>query len=123
MNLKSESGIDWQPLLDRLQRSDDQHLPTYPGNLKAALLAHAGLTNHPKAEAAYQLAIEIARLTTCCDPEIIYWFSRLISLLDVQPTEIDRDPSRDIPMLSLRLLLLQMTTPAAARMKQSNFGT
>lgn len=94
MSPKTESGIDWQPLLDRLQRSDDQHLPLYPGNLKAVLLAHAGLTHHPKAEAAYQLATEISRLTTCCDPEIIYWFSRLISLVDAQPNELERDPSR-----------------------------
>jgi hypothetical protein len=94
MSPKTESEIDWQPLLDRLQRSDDQHLPLYPGNLKAALLAHAGLTNHPKAEAVYQLATEIARLTTCCDPEIIYWFSRLISLMDAQPVEVEDDSSR-----------------------------
>jgi hypothetical protein len=48
-------------------------------------LHHAGLTNHPKGPEAYQIAVEIARLTTCCDPEIVYWFSRLASLITSQP--------------------------------------
>jgi regulator of protease activity HflC (stomatin/prohibitin superfamily) len=25
--------------------------------------------------------VQIARLTTCCDPEITYWFSRLVELV------------------------------------------
>ncbi|MBL1177861.1 hypothetical protein [Pantanalinema sp. GBBB05] len=78
-------GIDWQPILDQLVR--EQYLLTYPGDLKVALLQHAGLNHHPHAEAAYQLAIEISRLTTCCDPEIIYWFSRLVLLLDSAQTD------------------------------------
>ncbi len=59
MSSKIESGIDWQPMLDRLQCSDAQHLPTYPGDLKAALITHAGLTHNSKGETAYQLAIVI----------------------------------------------------------------
>lgn len=73
-------GIDWQPILAQL--TEIKGIPQYPGDLKAALLDHAGLSQHPKGEQAYQLAVEITRLTTCCDPEIIYWFSRLISLID-----------------------------------------
>ncbi|MDX2098748.1 MAG: hypothetical protein SFW36_13305 [Leptolyngbyaceae cyanobacterium bins.59] len=72
--------IDWQPILLRCVQTHT--LPTYPGDLKADLLAHAGLSNHAKGEQAYQIAVEIARLTTCCDPEIVYWFARLITLLD-----------------------------------------
>ncbi|MGI0487835.1 hypothetical protein ACN4EK_20535 [Pantanalinema rosaneae CENA516] len=75
-------SIDWQPVLSQLVRNHRSLI--YPGDLKAALLQHAGLSNHPQAEATYQLAIEISRLTTCCDPEVIYWFSRLVSLLDSQ---------------------------------------
>jgi hypothetical protein len=89
INPKLDSEIDWQPLLDRLQYLDEKRLPLYPGDLKADLLAHAGLTDHAKGEIIYQLAIEIARLTTCCAPEIIYWFSRLFSLTDVQLSEAD----------------------------------
>lgn len=77
-----QGNADWQPLLAQLVKR--HNLPTYPGNLKAALLNHAGLEHHPKAEEAYQLAVEIARLTTCCDPEVIYWFSRLAKLLEPQ---------------------------------------
>lgn len=73
-------GIDWQPVLSQLVR--DHYLLTYPGDLKAVLLQHAGLSNHPQADAVYQMALEISRLTTCCDPEIIYWFSRLVLLLN-----------------------------------------
>lgn len=73
-------GIDWQPVLSQLVR--DHYLLTYPGDLKADLLQHAGLSNHPQADAVYQMALEISRLTTCCDPEIIYWFSRLVLLLN-----------------------------------------
>lgn len=76
------SGIDWSPVLNLMRRREDQHLPSYCGDLKTALLNHAGLLNHPKGEETFQLAREIARLTTCCDPEIVYWFSRLISLMD-----------------------------------------
>lgn len=65
-----------------MRRSEGQRLPSYCGDLKTALLNHAGLLNHPKGEKAFQLAREIARLTTYCDPEIVYWFSRLISLMD-----------------------------------------
>ncbi|MBD3884884.1 hypothetical protein IFO70_24420 [Phormidium tenue FACHB-886] len=77
--------IDWNPILQRIQIAEGQRLPTYPGDLKAALLAHSGLDDHPKAEEAYQLAREISRLSTCCDPEIVYWFSRLVALLNSQP--------------------------------------
>ncbi len=73
---------DWSPILSQIQRDDDQSLPVFPGDLKSALLSHVGLTDHPKAEAAYQLASDIARLTTHCDPEVVYWFSRLVVLLD-----------------------------------------
>ncbi|MBD2120576.1 hypothetical protein [Trichocoleus sp. FACHB-262] len=74
--------IDWNPILLRLQMKESRPTPAYPGDLKAALLNHAGLFNHPKGEAAYQMAVEIARLTTCCDPEVVYWFSRIVSLMD-----------------------------------------
>jgi hypothetical protein len=74
-------AIDWSPILHQIQVPEGQKLPTYPGDLKAALLSHAGLTNNPKGEKAYQLASDISRLTTCCDPEIVYWFSRLVSLM------------------------------------------
>ncbi|WP_235018943.1 hypothetical protein [Tolypothrix sp. NIES-4075] len=57
-------------------------MPTYSGDLKTALLNLAKLMNYPKGEQAYQLASEIARLTTYSDPEIVYWFSRLVSLND-----------------------------------------
>lgn len=89
MNPNFDTVIDWKPLLDRLQYQDEKRLPLYPGDLKADLLAYAGLTDQAKGEVAYQLAVEIARLTTCCDPEIIYWFSRLVSLVNVQPSESD----------------------------------
>lgn len=76
--------VDWSPILNQLQRLDAQSLPTYPGDLKAALLHHAVLNSHPKAETVYQLASDIARLTTHCDPEIIYWFSRLLPLIEAK---------------------------------------
>lgn len=83
MNLSSTvSGIDWSPVLSRMQRNKGHRLPIYPGDLKTALLEHAGLSNHPKGEAAYQLAHKIAQLTTYCDPEITYWFSHLVALID-----------------------------------------
>ncbi|BAY62168.1 hypothetical protein NIES22_22370 [Calothrix brevissima NIES-22] len=74
--------IDWNPILCQIDFKIGHSLPTYNGDLKTALLNHAGLTNHPKGEEAYQLAREIARLTTYCDPEIVYWFSRLVSLMN-----------------------------------------
>lgn len=77
--------IDWSPILRSIRYGCGETLPTYPGELKAALLHHAGLANHPKGPEAYQIAVEIARLTTCCDPEIVYWFSRLASLITSQP--------------------------------------
>lgn len=73
------SKIDWQPLLTRLVKKRDRLI--YPGDLKAALLEYVGLQDQPKAEEAYQLAVQISRLTTCCDAEIIYWFSRLLVLI------------------------------------------
>lgn len=76
--------IDWSPILSQLQRVGEQGLPTYPGDLKTALIHHARLSGHPKAEIAYQLANDIAHLTTHCDPEIVYWFSRLLSLIETQ---------------------------------------
>jgi hypothetical protein len=81
------SGIDWNPVLSRIQWLEGQSLPTYPGDLKTALLNHAGLVNNPKGEEAYEFAREIARLTTYSDPEIIYWFSRLVSLMNSQKQE------------------------------------
>ncbi|OUL20223.1 hypothetical protein [Nostoc sp. 106C] len=74
--------IDWNPILCQIKYTKGHNLPTYTGDLKTALLNHAGLTNHSKGEEAYQLAREIARLTTYSDPEIVYWFSRLISLIN-----------------------------------------
>ncbi|BAZ37064.1 hypothetical protein NIES4101_29850 [Calothrix sp. NIES-4101] len=78
----SSSNIDWNPLLSRIEWVEGKSVPTYPGDLKTALLNHAGLISHPKGNEAYQLACEIARLTTYCDPEIIYWFSRIIAVMD-----------------------------------------
>lgn len=78
----SAKEIDWNPILCQIKSTKAHSLPTYIGDLKTALLNHAGLTNHPKGEEIYQLAREISRLTTYCDPEIVYWFSRLVSLLD-----------------------------------------
>jgi hypothetical protein len=75
-------NIDWYPILQQMKIAEGRSLPSYPGELKTALLEQAGLTDHPKAEEAYQIAVEISRLSTCCDPEIAYWFSRLISLID-----------------------------------------
>lgn len=74
-------GIDWSPILHSIRSQSAQTLPAYPGDLKAALLNHSGLANHPKDAQAYQIAVDITRLTTCCDPEIVYWFSRLASLM------------------------------------------
>ena len=82
-NLKT-SKIDWAPLFDRVQPVAGKTLPTYPGDLKTALLTHAGLSNDSQGEAMYQLAVEISRLTTCCDPEVIYWFSRLVELSETK---------------------------------------
>jgi hypothetical protein len=79
------SNIDWNLIWGQLNQKQD--LPNYPGDLKAALLQHAGLAHHPQGEAVYQLAVEISRLSTCCDPEIIYWFSRLVTLLEGTPLE------------------------------------
>lgn len=75
--------IDWQPILSRLVRRGN--LPSYPGDLKADLLRHAGLSDRSEGERIYQLAVEISRLTTCCDPEVIYWFSRLVSVVGDHP--------------------------------------
>ncbi|GJD19826.1 hypothetical protein RIVM261_047820 [Rivularia sp. IAM M-261] len=77
-------GIDWNPILNRIRWIEGQRLPSYPGNLKTALLNHTGLKNHPKGREIYQLACEIARLTTFSDPEIVYWFSRIVSVMDFQ---------------------------------------
>jgi hypothetical protein len=77
--------IDWSPILQSIRYESGQTLPTYPGDLKAALLNHSGLANHPKGSQAYQIAVEIARTSTCCDPEIVYWFSRLAALMSSQP--------------------------------------
>lgn len=79
---RQKQAIDWQPILDQMIEDPRRRTPTYPGDLKASLLRHAGMTDDAKGEAAYQLAREIARLTTCCDPEITYWFSRLVELVD-----------------------------------------
>ena len=83
MNQLALCEIDWSPILQRIQATEARQLPTYPGDLKTALLNHAGLASHPKSEEVYQIAREISRLSTCCDPEIVYWFSRLVTLLDV----------------------------------------
>jgi hypothetical protein len=74
--------LDWEPILNCLQKSFESNLPTYPGDLKAALINHAGLTNDPRGEEIYKLSVEISRLTTCCDSEVIYWFSRLAALMN-----------------------------------------
>ena len=79
---RSQHAIDWQPILNQMHQDEGKRVPVYSGDLKAALLLHAGMTDHPKGEATYQLAREIARLTTCCDPEVAYWFSRLVELVD-----------------------------------------
>ncbi|MGI2906366.1 hypothetical protein [Tolypothrix sp. VBCCA 56010] len=76
------SKIDWNPILCRIEYTEGKSLPTYPGDLKTALLNLAKLMNYRKGEQAYQLASEIARLTTYSDPEIVYWFSRLVSLMN-----------------------------------------
>jgi hypothetical protein len=89
MQMKN-TEIDWQPFLDRLQHRDGNQVPVYPGNLKADLLAYSGLIDDVRGEIAYQLAVEISRLTTCCDPEIIYWFSRLICLTTDSLVKVDR---------------------------------
>ncbi|MEH2353245.1 hypothetical protein [Nostoc sp.] len=49
--------------------------------MKTVLLNHVGLAQHPQCEKAYQMAREIARLTTFSDAEITYWFSRIIELI------------------------------------------
>ncbi|XGV99869.1 MAG: hypothetical protein ACAF41_13165 [Leptolyngbya sp. BL-A-14] len=83
MNVSTSAhALDWAPILSQIQRLDDRSLPAYPGDLKTALLRHAGLSDHPQAETVYQLASDIARLTTHCDPEIVYWFSRLLALIE-----------------------------------------
>jgi hypothetical protein len=78
------SKLDWEPLYNRVQQLEGKRLPSYIGNLKTALINHVGLSQDAHGEAAYQLAVEISRLTTYCDPEIIYWFSRLMELIDSQ---------------------------------------
>ncbi|MFB2919061.1 hypothetical protein [Aerosakkonema funiforme] len=79
--------IDWSPIVERMRVKQGERLPSYPGDLKTALLDRAGLKDRAKAEDAYNLAREIARLTTYCDPEITYWFSRLVSLMDSQVSD------------------------------------
>lgn len=74
--------IDWAPLVNSIEQMDSIHLPTYPGDLKTALVNYAGLANDGQGEAMYQLAVEISHLTTCTDLEITYWFSRLVALID-----------------------------------------
>ncbi|OUL18232.1 hypothetical protein BV372_34325 [Nostoc sp. T09] len=78
----TSNKVDWNPILCQIKYRKGHSLPAYTGDLKIALLNHVGLTNHSKGEEAYQLAREIARLTTCSDPEIVYWFSRLVSLIN-----------------------------------------
>lgn len=73
--------VNWSLICQRMQTHPDRPLPVYPGNLKTDLIRCAGLTLNSKAEAAFQLAQEIARNTTC-DSEIAYWFSRLTTLLE-----------------------------------------
>lgn len=73
--------IDWNPILQKMQVEAGQSLPSYPGDLKTALLNHVGLIDQAVGEASYQLAAEIAQTSTDCDPEITYWFSQLIFLL------------------------------------------
>jgi hypothetical protein len=79
---ESRPQISWDVIQQQMQSRPNQPLPTYPGNLKVALIRCAGLPLHGKADIAFQLAQEIARNTTYCDPEIAYWFSRLVSLID-----------------------------------------
>lgn len=81
MSSQTLNEINWDSILCQMQTKSGQSLPVYPGNLKAALLEHAGISHHPQSEAVYQLAEEIARSTTYCDPEIAYWFSRLVPLI------------------------------------------
>jgi hypothetical protein len=76
--------IDWNLILQQMQIKLGQDLPTFPGDLKTALLNHAGLADDATGEAAYQLAVEISRTSTFCDPEITYWFARLVALLHLQ---------------------------------------
>lgn len=78
----TSNKLDWEPILSRLQSTEKQDLPSYPGDLKTALLRHAGLTSDPRGDEAYRLAVEVSRLTTCCDSEIVYWFSRLVALIE-----------------------------------------
>lgn len=82
MSLNQKVGsIDWSPIIRSMELQENCHLPAYPGDLKDILLNHAGLAQHPQGEKAYQLAREIARLTTFSDPEITYWFSRITELM------------------------------------------
>ncbi|MEH2304015.1 MULTISPECIES: hypothetical protein [unclassified Nostoc] len=82
MSLNHKVGsIDWSPIIGSMELRGNCHVPTYLGDLKDVLLNHAGLAQHPKGEKAYQLAREIARLTTFSDPEITYWFSRITELM------------------------------------------
>ncbi|AFY32955.1 hypothetical protein [Calothrix sp. PCC 7507] len=82
MNLNYQSdGIDWSPIIRSMEPQGISQTPRYPGNLKAVLLNHAGLAEHPQGDKAYQLAREIARLTTFSDAEITYWFSRITELI------------------------------------------
>lgn len=74
-------NMDWQAILSRMHQQEGQPYPTYAGNLKTALIIQAGLAQDDQGEALYQIAVEIAELTTCCDPEITYWFSRLVALI------------------------------------------
>ncbi len=78
----TQTKVDWSPIRQQMQSQPGQPLPVYPGNLKTDLIRCAGLTLNDKAETVFQLAQEIARSTTACDPEIAYWFSRLATLLE-----------------------------------------
>lgn len=80
-NIRSKN-IDWEPLFNRLQQNSAKKLPFYPGDLKTALIDQVGFTQRGQGEAIYQLAVEISHLTTHCDPEIIYWFSRLVAVIE-----------------------------------------
>lgn len=80
--LVTQTDVDWSLIHQSMQLRPGQPLPVYPGNLKTDLIRCAGLTLNDKAETAFQLAQEIARNTTLCDPEVTYWFSRLVSLID-----------------------------------------
>lgn len=77
----TQTQIDWSFIRNRMQVQPHQPLPSYPGNLKADLVRCAKLQQHHQAETAFELAQEIARNTTDCDPEIAYWFFRLLSLI------------------------------------------